>query len=75
MVTKFAFALLYTSIWLEITRICTHLPLILKLSETEELSKEMSDKMGFQFFPLEWKTEENTSKVIKKKDFFNCSYF
>jgi glutamyl-tRNA synthetase len=47
-----------------------HLPLILKPIGNGKLSKRDGDKMGFPVFPLEWKTEESTSKGYKEEGFF-----
>ena len=47
-----------------------HLPLILKPIGNGKLSKRDADKMGFPVFPLEWKTEEGTSKGYKEEGFF-----
>ncbi len=47
-----------------------HLPLILKPVGNGKLSKRDGDKMGFPVFPLEWKTEENTSMGYRENGFF-----
>jgi glutamyl-tRNA synthetase len=47
-----------------------HLPLILKPIGNGKLSKRDGDKMGFPVFPLEWKTEEGTSKGYKEEGYF-----
>jgi len=43
-----------------------HLPLILKPTGKGKLSKRDGDKGGFPVFPLEWKTEEATSRGFKE---------
>ncbi len=43
-----------------------HLPLILKPTGKGKLSKRDGDKGGFPVFPLEWKTEESTSRGFKE---------
>jgi len=47
-----------------------HLPLILKPIGNGKLSKRDGDKLGFPVFPLEWKTEESTSKGYKEEGYF-----
>ena len=43
-----------------------HLPLILKPTGKGKLSKRDGDKGGFPVFPLEWKTEDSTSRGFKE---------
>jgi hypothetical protein len=35
-----------------------------------KLSKRDGDKLGFQVFPLEWKTEETTATGYRENGFF-----
>lgn len=48
-----------------------HLPLILKPVGKGKLSKRDGDKMGFPVFPLEWKTEESTSRGYREDGYFD----
>jgi glutamyl-tRNA synthetase len=50
-----------------------HLPLILKPIGNGKLSKRDGDKLGFQVFPLEWKTEETTATGYRENGFFRSS--
>lgn len=46
-----------------------HLPLILKPEGKGKLSKRDGDKHGFPVFPLEWKTDENTSMGYREEGY------
>lgn len=46
-----------------------HLPLILKPEGKGKLSKRDGDKHGFPVFPLEWNTEEGTSKGYREEGY------
>lgn len=47
----------------------SHLPLILKPEGKGKLSKRDGDKHGFPVFPLEWNTEEGTSKGYREEGY------